>query len=414
MTETRYRLPLVLFLGGMLVIHAVVAWNSRDLIRKGYPDFTIFYSAGRIVRDGLARDLYNQRVQYRTQQEFASGVTIRQGPLPYNHPPFEALLFLPLTWLPYLPAYLLWDGINLLMLFSLPLLLRPHLACLRTTSVPLGWLAALGFPPVFMALLQGQDIILLLLLLVLSFCSLRRDADFASGCWLALGLFRFHVVLPLFCLLLCQRRWRAGYGFVVIASALIVVSLAVLGWQGTVSYPSYVWHVEQTMERRKTVVPLGMPDLRGLVDTALASSHSKILPPMVIATVSIAVLAATAYRLIRRSPVVHELGFSLGVITSILVGYHAFAYDLSLLLLPVAVVFNYWLEHSAGRAIGFWLFFPIVALFVTPLPMFLEPYRGWYSLVAVVLLLWAWGIAREMAADDPSPETNAGALPQSA
>src|SRR5437773_11185140 len=102
-----------------------MAWNSRDLIRKGYPDFTIFYSAGKILREGLGVKLYDESTQYRIQQEFAAGVSIRQGPLPYNHPPFEALLFLPFTYLPYFSAYLLSNVITLRLLCHFPFLLRP-------------------------------------------------------------------------------------------------------------------------------------------------------------------------------------------------------------------------------------------------------------------------------------------------
>src|SRR5947199_2460862 len=114
----------LLLLAAMFAIHVSMAWNSRDLIRKGYPDFTIFYSAGKILREGLGTELYDETTQYRVQQEFAAGVSIRQGPLPYNHPPFEALLCVPFTYLPYVSASLLCNVITLLILCSLPLLFR--------------------------------------------------------------------------------------------------------------------------------------------------------------------------------------------------------------------------------------------------------------------------------------------------
>jgi hypothetical protein len=90
-----------------------MAWKDWDLVRKGYPDFTIFYSAGKMVRAGMARSLYDERVEFQVQRQFAPNVSIRHGALPYNHPPFEALLFVPFTHLPYLPAYLAWNAVNL-------------------------------------------------------------------------------------------------------------------------------------------------------------------------------------------------------------------------------------------------------------------------------------------------------------
>ena len=114
--KKKYRVLVLLFLAGMLSLHLIIAWDSIDLIRKGYPDFSTFYSGASIVRQGLGKQLYDEATQYRVQLQFAAGVSIRQGPLPYIHPPFEALLFIPFTWLSYPTAYLLWNLLNLVFL----------------------------------------------------------------------------------------------------------------------------------------------------------------------------------------------------------------------------------------------------------------------------------------------------------
>ena len=59
-----------------------------------------------MIRDGEGAQLYDLRLQYQVQMRFAPNVDIRQVALPYNHPPFEALLFLPLACLKFFPAYL--------------------------------------------------------------------------------------------------------------------------------------------------------------------------------------------------------------------------------------------------------------------------------------------------------------------
>jgi len=103
-----------------------MTWTDRDLVRKGYPDFTIFYSAGTMVQSGMAASLYDERAEFQTQRQFAPEVSTRHGALPYNHPPFEAVLFVPLSFLAYLPAYLTWDAVNLGLLVLALLLLRRH------------------------------------------------------------------------------------------------------------------------------------------------------------------------------------------------------------------------------------------------------------------------------------------------
>ena len=392
-----FRTLLTLFLAGMLSLHLVIAWNATDLIRKGYPDFTIFYAAGKIVRQGLGTQLYNEQTQFHIQQEFAAGVSIRQGPLPYNHPPFEALIFVPFTWLPYFAAYLLWDLVNLLILFALPFLLRPHLPVLQRIPA-MGWLfVSLAFFPVFIALLQGQDIFLLLLLFTLAFVSLKKNADLGAGCWLGLGLFRFHLVLPLLLILLLHKRRKVILGFLLVALALGVISIAVAGWKETLSYPGYVWHLEKTMGHRKTVVPILMPNLRGLLDTLLIPSTSTVFRDIFSLLVSMVLLFFTASRWKAASSAAFDLGFCLCVIVTVLVSYHAFAYDLSLLILPIALIANYVPESNPSRG---WsriaLFAPLFLVFFTPLQMFLYLRNGHYNLMALVLLFWGWGVAREI------------------
>src|SRR6266480_8028945 len=330
MKPEKYKKLLLLFLAGMLSLHIAVAWRSRDLVRKGYPDFTALYSAGKIVREGLSKQLYDSQTQYRIQQEFAAGVSIRQGPLPYIHPPWEALVFVPFAWFSYPVAYLLWDAVNVLILLSLPFLLRNHLPKLEQVS-PLFWLfVSLAFYPIFFDLLQGQDILPLLLFFTFSFVSLKQNNDLAAGCWLGLGLFRFHLVLPLMFILLLQKRLKALIGFVLVAFILLLVSIAILGWNGALSYPAFVWHIETVMGHG-AIVPVDMPNLRGLLHTFLAAHCSKLVVQLVVAALSVVLLLFASGKLrVAKQGTAFDLGFSLVVMSTILVSYHANTYDQAL------------------------------------------------------------------------------------
>ncbi|HVO82602.1 MAG TPA: glycosyltransferase family 87 protein [Terriglobales bacterium] len=400
---------LLLFLAGMLVVQVTAFWNVRDLIRAGYPDFTIFYSAGSIVRTGLGSQLYDDNTQYRAQKEFAAGVHIRQGPLPFNHPPFEALLFLPFTYLPYFTAYVLWGLLNLLILIALPLLLRPHVSLLQRASPMLWSFAALAFFPVFVALLQGQDVLVLVLLLALAFVALKNNSDFAAGCCLGLGLFRFHLVLPLVFMLLLQKRVKAFSGFCAVALALLLISVAVVGMTTTWHYPWYVWQVEKVMGRG-SIVPSDMPNLRGLLDGILTPWTTPRFTTISVIVVSLvfAVFAARKWRSGARATHL-PLGFALLVVTTVLISYHAFAYDLSLLLVPVALLLDYLAESTSltGRT-RLVLLVPILVLFFSPLHMVLWLHYGRLNLLAPVLLVWWWGIAQAISSRDaPSSQAMA-------
>jgi hypothetical protein len=384
-------------LAGMLLIHAVLFWRTRERTRQGYSDFTIFYAAGLMVRQGLVHRLYDDALQFQIQRSFASGVQIRQGPLPYNHPPFEALIFLPLTSLSYAAAYAVWNLINLAILLTVLFVLRPYIAILRYRPLWWWWLGTLAFFPVFVALLQGQDIILLLLLQALTYVSLKRNSDFLGGCWLGLGSFKFHLVLPLMLFLLAWKRKSAVLGFVLTCLGLGAVSIAIVGWPEATQYPHYVLHLEKIMGRG-AIVPADMPNLRGLIE-GWSVSHA--LPG--VAHLLTAVSSTTLLLWVIMKGRRHgdgsdfDLKFSAAIVATLLVSYHSFAYDLTLLILPILLIINHWSEtRCLGLRRSIVLQVSTALFFLTPLYM-LVWFRGEHlNIFAMVLMGLLWGIYEEI------------------
>jgi Glycosyltransferase family 87 len=379
-----------IFLCGMLFIHGVLLWQVRDVIAKGYPDFTTFYMAGTMVRTGLGHDLYDLRAEWRVQQAFAPWVSIRQAALPYMHAPFEALLFVPFSLLPYGTAFALWDAINLLILLMLPYLLRPHLRLLGRISPLLIFAIELAFFPVFFVLLQGQDTILLLLFYALTYVSLKRGAEAWAGFWLACGLFRFHLILPFMVVVLLTRKFRAVVAFSVTALLLGFVSAWIVGWRELLHYPGYIWWLEQH-KSQLILTPSDTTNIRGLLDTFFA----KWVPPhillLIVTALSLLALyfAFKAWRKAEAFPEYFDVAFSITLIAAVLVGYHSFIYDLSVLLIPVAVTLGIVLRSpSLPRFLRSALVIPVIALFCAPLYLLL-----WFgvhhpNLMALFLILW--------------------------
>jgi nitrate reductase NapE component len=392
-----FKTPLLVFMAAMAWLNLQLAWNSRDLLHRGYQDFTIFYSAATIVRQGLGHQLYDDTTQYRIQQGFAAAANVRNGYLPYNHPPFEVLIFLPFSLLSYFAAYLLWDLVSLLILLLVLVLLRPRISLLRHVSVAQWLLAWLGFFPTFFALLQGQDNILLLLIFSLVFIFLKGEREFAAGCCLGLGLFRFHLVLPLLLVFVLERRKKAFVGFIFIAFILALISVAIVGAEASWNYPASVWSMEKMMERTGTVVPSGMPNLHGLFEGLFADLISRSSSDALLALLSLALVVFAAFLSKPAMAPTFNLGFSLCVIVTIVISYHAFTSDLSLLVLPIVLVADH-LEGGGGNCgwMRVALLGPVLLLFLTPLHMFLAFYAHRYSLMAVVLLFWLGAVAREI------------------
>jgi hypothetical protein len=405
MNNSTARKLLVPFLTGVFLLHALIFWSLRGKIRQGYSDFSIFYTAGRIIRQGSADRLYDTSLQFQIQRQFGSQVYIRKGALPYNHPPFEALLFVPLARLSYPTAFTAWDLLNLAILATLPLLLRPYVPLLQRSAAVLWWLAMLAFFPVFTALLQGQDSIPLLLLFSLVYIAFRKNQEFAAGCWLGLGLFRFHLVLPLILILLLHQKRKALLGFLLVAIALGLLSIGVVGWKAALHYPAYVWNVEKSTGAFSSLIA-AMPNLRGLVHV--------FFPPTLSVTVGVSIVSALLLlaawlqwdesALDRR----FDLSFSLTTVATVLVSYHVLAHDLCLLLLPLLLLANDFDKSGlpqGGKRIA--LLGPMIVLFLSPVQMLLWFHFGQFSLLAAVLLLWFYGISRELS--DRTAAVNLGA-----
>ncbi|MGH9549502.1 MAG: glycosyltransferase family 87 protein, partial [Terriglobales bacterium] len=312
----------------MIFVHALMFFSLRREIASGYPDFTIFYTAGKCILRGEGRQLYDLETQFAIQREFASEVKHRENPLPYNHPPFEALLFAPLARLPFVAAYLVWAVFNLALILGFWILLRPRLPGLHGSFPALPLLAMFAFFPMIMALLQGQDSILLLFLYSLVFCALTRGRAFVAGVCLGLTLFKFQLVLPFVLVLLVRRQWRAVAGFVVTAFALLLVSATVVGWSGVMAYPGFVLRLSRS-GAEAGIYPRDMPNLRGLVAGSL--HFEGLTGALLIIALSIALLALVAHWWRVQPGHQFSLGFSLCLTVTIIVSYHLLVHDLSLL-----------------------------------------------------------------------------------
>ena len=399
-----YRRLLPVFVASGLLLNGFVAWKDSDLILKGYPDFTGLYVAGQIVRDGQGSRLYDLDLQYRLQRAFASQVSIRHGALPYVHPPFEALLFTPLSFLPYLMAYLVWNGVSLAILAWAMAMLRPHLPLLKNCSLGLAVLVSIAYFPVFICLLQGQDMPLMLLAIAGAYISFEAGNDFRAGCWLGLGLFRPQLILPFFFIVLLGQFGRsrllksamlsAGLGLVAVLEC--AASVAVSGWNGFRYYPKYVWMLERN-RGYGAIVPEDMPNVRGLVAALLPDGGRAALIVVAGASIVILILAGLVFRRAQRAQN-FGLAFSVALVATILTSYHALMYDLALLLWASVFVLNHlWETEKKSDAISLcFVLGPVGVLFLTPLLMLLWLRLGRLNLLAPILALWLYGIAKEV------------------
>jgi hypothetical protein len=385
-----------LFIVGILCLHAVFFRSLWQRIEAGYPDFAVYYTAATILSEGLGHQLYVGHVQSDVQKRFTGQLPTRLGPLPYIHPPTEALLFVPLTWLPFREAFVLWDLLNIAMLFGVAFLLRSEVGALRLIPPWEFVLVSMAFFPVFESLLQGQDSILQLLFCVLAWKALQKNADVLAGCWFALGAFKFQLMVPIVLLFVVWKHRRVLLGFAAVSAVLALISIGLVGWQGLLHYPIFVLQIANTPSLGG-VPPDFLPNLHGLI-MGWPIHLSGVVGASAVALCSIGLFIFAAKKGGRAfGPGKCGVQFLLAIAVAELIGWQTNIHDNSLLILPLVLITDYCLRRVPQKSGNrFAPLYPALPILISPLWLILWLSIEHMNLMAIPLLWWGWKVGREL------------------
>ena len=114
------------------------------------------------------------------------------------------------------------------------------------------------------------------------------------------------------------------------------------------------------------------------------------------------ILVARLHKQANHAPL-SALCVACAVISAILVGYSTNTYDLSLLIVPLAVVADYCVRLSPSeRSVRLGLILPVIPLLISPLWFYL--WMSWerINLIAVFLVWWLFAIRTEIRRTNPN------------
>jgi hypothetical protein len=218
---------------GLSVASYLIATTPERLTSS--VDFPAFYNAGRIINEYPRGSLYERALQQTLYRDIAPVAAARTNLL-FAYSPFFALFFAPLALLPYLPAFACWVLISLI-LFTVGLRLAWTAAALPLQHFKTGLVLSLSFLPFYSwCLLIGQTSAFGFFWLALAIYLDRKARPFASGCALALLLYKPTLLLLLLPMLVVTRRWRTLAGLGIVALILGILSLALIGTPGIPAY----------------------------------------------------------------------------------------------------------------------------------------------------------------------------------
>ena len=219
--ERALRIAVISGIVSLAIIGYLLATANGTLDAHGRPlgtDFSQVWTAGRMVLDGRAAEVWDWRA-HRAVQEALHGPRLAEW-YGWHYPPPFLLVAAALAALPYLPALFVWQAATLL---PFAWLMR------RLTGRPEAWLFTLAAPVTLICVLHGHNGFLTALLLGGGLILLEKR-PFLAGLVLGCLAYKPQLALVLPLLLLMLWNWRAIAGAAVSSLALIAVTLAIWGW----------------------------------------------------------------------------------------------------------------------------------------------------------------------------------------
>ncbi len=229
-------LPAALLLGALALLAAIYAqlWiGLLSLPALDGVDFIVFYTAGRIMRSGSYRLLYDLDVQHAIEVPIIGPNFVPGGTLPYNHPPLLAPLLAIIAFDQYRSAYIAYSAIQLGVLLLCGVIAARFLTergfDKRSTIVAAS--SVVLFYPAFISLLKGQDTPFVLLGALVWMWALLARRERLAGVALALVLLKPQIALALALPLLVSRN-RAAWWFCGASALLGLYSWLLVGSGG--------------------------------------------------------------------------------------------------------------------------------------------------------------------------------------
>jgi hypothetical protein len=408
-TVTRYLIRIAGFslivINFGVVLLFIYIWLSAA--QKNYferIDFTTFYTAGAIARDGQGSKIYDLAVQGEYQAKILNQDTALTHILPFNNPPYTVFPFILFSWLPLKYAFLLWTFLQLGMLFWLITILY---RLSSTWSSLERWLTISGvmaFTPLLIDFMLGTFSLLLLLGLFQYYLNLKSEHSIRSAGWLILESIKPQIAFLPAILLLGARRWKTLGAGVIMGACLGLITAFWFGRQTWIDFARNI-NTASTNFNSFGIVPSIEYNLKGFLTMLMGDTRSNLINGISLAVLLLAVLFVFW---IWRVPWqgkkdIFEVKYSLTIMLSLVLSLHLNPYDSLLLVLPAILFYRYLRgDGKSGRAFGAFL---ICSPYIFLIDFFILNGRIGFRFPFVIMVALTIWTAKELFFSRPQKES---------
>ena len=245
---------------------------------------------------------------------------------------------------------------------------------------------AILFTPLLLSINMGQKSAVLLAILTVTFVCLHHKRPFAAGLIFGLIAFKPYLAIPIGIAMLCKKQYEFVAGSLVTLSFLVLVSL--------VASPSSWLEYIQTCLGMTDYLSTGGYQLEhshsiwGATELLLGTSNPTIVKP--ISTVALIGLLTLMGRILSGpvdlSSTRFAFQFSALIIATVLISPHFYTYDLTILLLPLAICgLSLDVSSRINRRVLYWLCIAVLFGSSVFVPLSLST-----GIQASTIVLFAW------------------------
>ena len=346
-----------------------------------FQDFLQFPVSARLIAQGRARELYDDRV-------LAQGIRQTVGRdteiyLQYFYGPQVGLAFVPLASIPFLAQAAVWSVFSLAFYFACVRLVWKKCPGLKLHG-KLVAICAVAYPPLFHFFVRGQLSAVVLLCFTAAFLAFSSERDFLAGAALGFLAFKPQFLLAIPLIFLLARAWSALAGL--LASSMAQLGFASLYFGRTVmeSYFRMLLHSAGHPGSTELVFsPMQMHSLHSFWEMLIPWTPAQWALYLLSSLLVICIAAA-----IWKSSSPLSVRFSALSLAAVLVNPHIYIYDLLALAPALLLVADWSITHRDERhkpALD-------VLLYLTFLVPLFGPLAYWthlqLSVIVFTALLW--------------------------